>query len=159
VLLGRADLVEAARLNAAPFQRLARAMKVGKEEVCGLWAALERYVAFDHEQQARDWTAAVDSWVRDLDDLSAIAPRRLDINEAGQPVPRLEVDCVTAPRSRAVATRLWENDPRIAVLEVGKYLYVSPDVMSEGDYDYVIQRLRGAIVAVANDDEGGTDVG
>jgi L-seryl-tRNA(Ser) seleniumtransferase len=159
VLLGRADLVEAARLNAAPFQRLARAMKAGKEEVCGLWAALERYVALDHEKQARDWTAAVDSWVRDLSDISSIVLRRLDTNEAGQPVARLEVDCVTAPRSRAVASRLWENDPRIAVLEVSKYLYVSPDVMNEGDYEYVMQRLRGAIAATVDEEEGGNDVG
>ena len=56
LMVGRAELIEAARLNAAPFQRLARPMKVGKEEICGLVAAVERYVQLDHDAQWRKWS-------------------------------------------------------------------------------------------------------
>ena len=158
LLLGRADLVEAARLNAAPLQRLARAMKVGKEEICGLWAALECYVALDHDEQARRWTASVDSWVGLLQDAGAAWVRRVDTNEAGQPVARLEVDCGSLERSRAVASTLWEEDPRIAVLEVGRCVYVSPDVMDEVHHAYVIDRLRRALATLGTE-PGGNDVG
>jgi L-seryl-tRNA(Ser) seleniumtransferase len=145
LLLGRADLVEAARLNAAPFQRLARAMKVGKEEICGLVAALERYVTLDHDAQAASWTAAVDSWVRELSEVDSVTVRRLDVNEAGQPVARLEVDCGSTQYAHELSSRLWELEPRIAVLQVGSYIYVSPDVMSESDYRYVMRALRDAL--------------
>jgi L-seryl-tRNA(Ser) seleniumtransferase len=36
LMVGRADLVEAARQNGAPFQRVARALKAGKEEIAVL---------------------------------------------------------------------------------------------------------------------------
>src|SRR5947208_2250469 len=45
LVLGRATLIEAIRANGAPHQRLARAMKVGKEEMLGLLAAVRRYLA------------------------------------------------------------------------------------------------------------------
>ena len=41
LLLGRRDLVRAAWLNSAPHQAFGRAMKVGKDEIIGLVAALE----------------------------------------------------------------------------------------------------------------------
>ena len=145
LLLGRADLVEAARVNAAPFQRLARAMKVGKEEICGLVAALERYVELDHEAQTVRWAETVDSWVQELEDVHSVSARRLDENEAGQPVARLAVDCGSRSRAGEVTSSLWAQDPRIAVLEVGQFIYVSPDVMSESEYDHVIGELRKAL--------------
>ena len=153
LLLGRADLVEAARLNAAPFQRLARAMKVGKEEICGLVAAVERYVALDHQANARAWTTTVDAWVHELGDVRSVSVRRLDLNEAAQPVARLEIDCATPLRAHSVASRLWERDPRIAVLEVDRFIYVSPDVMSEDDYGYVMGALREELLSETNDKE------
>ena len=44
LLLGRADSIEAARANGAPHQRLLRSLKVGKEEIAGLVAAVRRYL-------------------------------------------------------------------------------------------------------------------
>ncbi len=149
LLLGRADLVEAARMNAAPFQRLARAMKVGKEEICGVVAALERYIGIDHEAQSILWRETVDSWVHELRQVRSVSSRRLDENEAGQPVARLEVDCGSRDRAGTVTSRLWAQDPRIAVLEVGRFIYLSPDVMSESNYDHVIGELRGALLQSA----------
>jgi len=56
ILAGRADLIEAARLNAAPHGNLGRGMKVGKEEIIGFTVALNRYVALDHELVKQEWT-------------------------------------------------------------------------------------------------------
>lgn len=159
VLLGRSDLVEASRLNAAPFQRLARAMKVGKEEICGLVAAMERYVSLDHDAQAEFWTSVVDSWAHELNDVLSISVRRLDVNEAGQPVARLEVDCGSTEFAHAVTSSLWALEPRIAVLENGRFVYVSPDVMSESEYGYVMLALREALLLAVNERKEGTDVG
>ena len=49
LLLGRKDLVAAARANAAPNgNTIGRGMKVNKEELLGMLVALERFVALDH---------------------------------------------------------------------------------------------------------------
>lgn len=56
LLLGRKDLVRAARLNSAPFApTIGRGMKVGKEEIVGMWKALEVYLNNDQEKLTREW--------------------------------------------------------------------------------------------------------
>ena len=44
LLLGRKDLIEASYPAMSPFGGIGRGMKVGKEECCGLLAAVERYL-------------------------------------------------------------------------------------------------------------------
>jgi L-seryl-tRNA(Ser) seleniumtransferase len=56
ILVGRKDLIEAARLNAFPYSNLGRGMKVGKEAVIGLIVALNRFVELDHEAYQEEWT-------------------------------------------------------------------------------------------------------
>ena len=148
LLLGRADLVEAARLNAAPFQRLARPMKVGKEEVMGLVTAVERYLALDHAAQAQQWTFTVDDWVRQLASTPGLTARRLDLNEAGQPVARLEIAFTEKSRATDVTARLWDGDPRVAVLRVGDIIYLSPDTLEDGEEELVMARLHDALRVV-----------
>ena len=56
LLLGRKDLIAAARLNAPPNgNTIGRGLKVNKEEMVGMLAALERYVAMDHAVELRDF--------------------------------------------------------------------------------------------------------
>jgi L-seryl-tRNA(Ser) seleniumtransferase len=55
ILVGRKDLIDAARLNAFPFSNLGRGMKVGKEEVIGLVVALDRFVELDHAAYQEEW--------------------------------------------------------------------------------------------------------
>ena len=45
----------------SPFGGIGRGMKVGKEELCGLLAAVERYLKVDHEAEYRELEARVAS--------------------------------------------------------------------------------------------------
>jgi len=61
LLLGRKDLIEAARLNTSPYSdSVARGMKVNKEEMVGMLVALELFVNRDHEAESREWDRRVD---------------------------------------------------------------------------------------------------
>ena len=55
ILAGRADLIQAARMQNAPANGIGRGQKVGKEEIIGLVAALERYVTLDEEDEIATW--------------------------------------------------------------------------------------------------------
>jgi uncharacterized pyridoxal phosphate-dependent enzyme len=144
--VGSRVLLDAMRANASPLQRLARAMKVGKEEICGLVAAIERYVALDHEAVKASLTATVDEWVAGVADLKGVFARRLDVNEAGQPVSRLEVTLDAGRPASDVIARLWEADPRVAVLPGGEHhFFVTPDTLVEGQAEVVLERLRAAL--------------
>jgi len=70
VLLGRKDLIEAARLNTSPYSdSLARGQKVNKEEMLGMLVALELYINRDHDKEWKEWERRVSvltSAVKDL---------------------------------------------------------------------------------------------
>ncbi len=55
LLLGRKDLVQAAWVHSAPHHGYARAMKVGREEMIGMLAAVENWVKRDHAAEWRLW--------------------------------------------------------------------------------------------------------
>ncbi len=56
LLLGRKDLIEAAKLNTAPrCGNIGRALKVSKEDMVAMWAAVERFVSLDHQTQQQEW--------------------------------------------------------------------------------------------------------
>lgn len=58
LLFGRKDLIEAAKLNTSPYSdSLSRGMKVNKEEMVGMWVALELFLK-------RDWTTDLKEYER-----------------------------------------------------------------------------------------------
>lgn len=60
LLLGRKELIEAARMNTSPnSDTLSRGMKVNKEEMVGMLVALEAYLNRDHEAEGREWDRRV----------------------------------------------------------------------------------------------------
>ena len=56
ILMGRKDLIAAARLSAPPRgNNIGRGMKVNKEEILGMYVALEKYINRDHEKEWKMW--------------------------------------------------------------------------------------------------------
>jgi D-glucosaminate-6-phosphate ammonia-lyase len=56
LLLGRKDLIEAARLNCPPnTDSIGRGMKVNKEEMVGMMVAVEMYMKRDAEREWKEW--------------------------------------------------------------------------------------------------------
>lgn len=91
ILIGRKDLISAAWLNSAPHHAFGRPLKVGKEDVMGMLAAVEMWVKRDHKAEWKTW----ESW---LDEIAVSAKRVPGVTtEVHQPrglsnrSPRLEV--------------------------------------------------------------------
>ena len=62
LLLGRKDLIEAAKLNTAPrCGNIGRGMKVCKEDMVAMWVAVERFVNLDHEAELREWEKRIET--------------------------------------------------------------------------------------------------
>src|SRR5690242_9164790 len=56
LLFGRKDLIEAAKLNHSPHEApIGRPMKVNKEEIFGMYAALKSYLERDHKKEWNEW--------------------------------------------------------------------------------------------------------
>lgn len=155
LMVGNPEIIEAARQNGAPYQRWARAMKAGKEEIAGLVAAVERFVNLDHAALHRQWLTTVDSWKDVLSDLPGVTLQTELLNEAGQPVPRLYVGLSDSARASRALTALNEASPRVAVHPDSRNgsaygFWIGPDLLQDGEATIVEQTVRAAIHASNN---------
>ncbi len=56
ILMGKKELIAAARLNAPPNGgNIGRGMKVNKEEIFGMYVALEKFINRDHQKEWKIW--------------------------------------------------------------------------------------------------------
>jgi L-seryl-tRNA(Ser) seleniumtransferase len=126
-------------------------MKVGKEEMLGLLAAVRRYLAIDHPAEQSAWEATVAWWSAELNELPGVTAARAYPNEAGQPSPRLHVgvDAARAGVTGAeVARQLWQRDPRIAVAPDGENgFFITPDTLAPGEDHAVLDAIRDVAAA------------
>ena len=91
LMLGRSDLIESIRPISNPNHGLGRPFKVGKEEMMGALAAVERYLKLDHAVRERYCDETVRLFCAALNPLAGVRAVRAFPNEAGQPLPRCRV--------------------------------------------------------------------
>ena len=153
LLVGTRAMIDAVAVNGSPHQRLARPMKVGKEEMMGLLAAVERYVTDDWRARASAYEETVARWIVQLDSIPGISAERTFPNEAGQPTPRCRVtfSAETGMTGAEAVRLLWEGDPRIAVAREGETsISITPELLGPGEEAVLLDRviaLAGAAVA------------
>lgn len=137
ILAGRADLVEAARLNASPNDGIGRGMKVGKEEIIGLVVALERYVALDKDAWVAGWSEKAQAIADDLADVPGLAAEVVG-NTAGYEDVELTWDTDVIPlTSDEAKAGLMEGDTRLAYL-----MTVRTRCLRDGEEALVARTLR-----------------
>lgn len=151
LVLGRRRYVERFAGNAAPQQRIGRPMKVGKEDLIGILAAVEWYLAQDHAALARQYEAIVEHVV-------AWARHRLDIDaaletpgQAGQPTPRalLTLAPERASRRDEILAHLRAGPPRIELLPAGDDgFHLAPETIVPGEEVVVTRRLAEILEAL-----------
>jgi L-seryl-tRNA(Ser) seleniumtransferase len=149
LLLGRKDLIEAAKKNTNPHcGTIGRMMKVSKEDMVALLAAVERYVRLDHKAEWREWE------------------RRLGVIEAAlKDVPTLECERIVPPIANCVPHLIlsWDEkrlgltrgqltkelaagEPPILIGRVSgtgdKGVLIAVFVLQDGEDKLVAERLR-----------------
>lgn len=153
LLVGTEAMIAAVAVNGSPHQRLARPMKVGKEEMIGLLAAVQRYVAEDWRDRALRYERIVERWVEDFGNVPGIEASRVFPNEAGQPTPRCRVTFATETglSCAEVARLLWEGDPRIAVAVDGpEAISITPELLQEGEESVLLDRIAALTLEPAS---------
>lgn len=59
ILMGKKALIDAARLSASPRSGIGRGHKVNKEEIIGMYVALDNYIKRDHAKEWKMWEEKV----------------------------------------------------------------------------------------------------
>lgn len=149
LLLGRQDLIEAARLNTSPHSdSIGRGMKVNKEELLGMMVAVELYLKRDQEAERRDFDRRAKAIV---DSVSSIGGVRTEIElpEIANHVPHVHIWWdesrvkITVPE---VVQRLRDGRPSIEVVPGSKeHLIVNPWMLRSRDVRVVARRIRDVL--------------
>ncbi|HWV25547.1 MAG TPA: aminotransferase class V-fold PLP-dependent enzyme, partial [Thermomicrobiales bacterium] len=150
LILGKRSLIDAVGINASPNYSIGRPMKVGKEELFGILAAVEWSLAQDELSQIESYDQIVRTWTDGLQGLPGIEVSRGFPSEAGQPHARAIVRVLPdSPLTRdAIHDALWERTPRIAVLSEGEdILALNPQTLQSGEAELVLTALRSVLGA------------
>lgn len=152
LLLGRKDLIESARLNASPFcPTIGRGMKVSKEDLIALLAAVERYVRIDHQAEWQEWERRIGVIEAALKDVPTIRFERI-VPPIANHVPHLIIDWdearlkLTRPE---LTKKLFEGDPPIQIGRISgsgsNGVLISVFMLQVGEERILADRLRGLL--------------
>lgn len=145
LLLGRPDLIEAARKAISPNGGIGRGMKVGKEEIMGLVAAVERYLNVDHAAERRELDGRAERVMQALQEVSGVFCAT-HVPDIANHVPHVLVDWSEEGlglSSESAVERLLAGSPPVAVSRLGVgQLRISMWMLRPGEDLIVAERLR-----------------
>lgn len=146
LLFGRKDLIEAAKLNHSPHEApIGRPMKVNKEEMFGMYAALKSYLERDHKKEWEEW---MDRTKRIAAQLATVPTLKTEVWVDPGPAnafPSLRVNwdqqrVKITPKE--VATALKEGTPSIVVGGHDEKLLIGVVLLRPDQIDVVAKRVK-----------------
>jgi uncharacterized pyridoxal phosphate-dependent enzyme len=150
LLFGEKKFLQAAWINAAPHHAFGRSLKVGKEEIMGMLAAVEMWVKRDHKAEWAMW----ESWLNEIATSVKRVPGvttsvRQPSADLSNRTPELIVQWDPAKlgvSGQDIFKHLLETEPRINLARsTANSVGVVPYQMQAGDEKVVAERLYGVL--------------
>ena len=126
-------------------------MKVGKEEIAGLLAAVKKYVNRDHAAARVEWLRRLDAIAAELSDVAGVSSEVVGRDGASYPTLRVSLDdAVHGVTAIDLVNRLFDDDPAIAVSQYGSQegsVAINP-LNLDGDMPQLVaQRIRAVVTS------------
>jgi uncharacterized pyridoxal phosphate-dependent enzyme len=145
LLLGNKELIAAARMNSSPNgNAIGRGMKVNKEELVGMLAAVERFVHLDHAAEEREFQRRAEA-IRAGAIAAGGVKAEIFVPAVANHVPHVRVSWEDRSSRRTAAEivrAMQEGQPSIAIRSEGEALVVGVWMMQRGEEKVVARRLR-----------------
>lgn len=130
LLLGQKDLLKAAWFNSAPHHAFGRSLKVGKEEIMGMLAAVEMWTKRDHDAEWKQWQSWLDAIGEQVKTVPGVTTEILKPEDLSNYAPMLRIKWDGAAlgiTGKEVEEILAKGRPRILI---GGSNGVRPDNMA-----------------------------
>jgi uncharacterized pyridoxal phosphate-dependent enzyme len=152
LLVGRKDLVEAARMNCSPNgDTIGRGLKVNKEELLGMMVAVEMYLKRDVQAETREWERRA-QLIADNAAKNKAVRTEIYVPPIANHVPHIRITWNKADMKLVaddVRKQLREGEPPIEILpgsspaqDEKQELSVGVWQMQQGEAEMVARRLR-----------------
>jgi uncharacterized pyridoxal phosphate-dependent enzyme len=150
ILMGKKELIAAARLSAPPRSGIGRGHKVNKEEILGMYVALEKYIQTDHQKEWKMWEekiALIDSAVKSIGGIKT----EVIIPPVANHTHSLEItwDEKVKLTREALVEKLQKGNPSIEVIgwEKPNAIRLTVFMLKPGQEKIVAKRIREELLA------------
>lgn len=151
LVLGTRRLIAGCRRLSSPTQGIGRPLKVGKEELAGMLAAVQYTLDQDEDAILKSYEAIVEDWIRQLGGIAGVTAERGFPSEAGQPHPRTIVRLEAGFRKTRdqVVDELRTGDVwiEVAALAEANAIALNPQTVTREEADIVAARLRQVLTS------------
>ena len=153
MLLGKREWVRKAYANSSPHNYFARIAKVGKEEIVGLLAAVELYLAKDHDAERAEWHAMLDRISAGLEGLDTVVTELVPNNDFSHS-PRLSVQWDEKKLGLSLDEMIEElraGRPSIEASDMRSFhppwkgIGIFPYLLQEGEEMLIAERVRAIL--------------
>lgn len=152
VLMGKKKIIEGARLHMPPRGfNIGRGMKVNKEEIVGMYVALEYFMAADHDKEFKKWEsqiAVIENAVKGINGVTT----KVFVPQLGNITPTLEVswdNTLINMTTKDLQDKLRNGNPSIEVMGRGDTaITITVWVMRPGQEKIVAKKLKEALSGV-----------
>lgn len=152
ILMGKKHIIEAARLSMPPRgETIARGMKVNKEEILGMWAALEEFVRIDHDKEYQMFQARIDRIKAAAESVKGVSSQ-VNHPKLGNCTPTLNITwdaALVRQDGNQLREALRKGDPSIEVMGGKDNLSITAWQLVEGEDRIVARRVREVLEAAA----------
>lgn len=153
ILMGKKNIIAAARLSAPPGgNNIGRGMKVNKEEILGMYAALDRFINLDHAKEWKMWEDRAGVIANAVNKVKG-AKAEVFVPPIANVTPTLRISwdqSLIKLSSRDMTANLRNGNPSI---EAPKYvensLIISVWMMQDGEEKIVAKRLAEELTKAA----------
>ena len=145
ILMGRKDLIAAARLSAPPRGgNIGRGMKVNKEEIVGMYVALEKYINQDHDAEWKMWESKIDSIKTAVNSIDGVTTE-VSVPPIANHTPLLFInwdESKVKTNNKDLMLKLRNGSPSIEVMANGTGINITVFMLQEGEEKIVAKRVR-----------------
>ncbi len=146
ILMGKKDLVAAARLSMPPRgSTIGRGMKVNKEEIIGMYVALDKFIHTDHEKLWKEWETRIATMETAVKSIKGVVTA-IKVPPLGNVTPTLHItwdNNLVKMTTKSLQENLRNGNPSIEVIGGGdNHIIITSWVMKPGDEKLVAARLK-----------------
>ena len=145
ILMGKKELIAAARLSAPPRGgNIGRGMKVNKEEILGMYVALEKYINQDHDAEWKMWESKIDSIKTAVNSIEGVTTE-VSVPPIANHTPLLFIkwdESKVKTSNKDLMLKLRNGSPSIEVMANGTGINITVFMLQEGEEKIVAKRVR-----------------
>lgn len=152
ILMGKKDLIAAARLNAPPNGgNIGRGMKVNKEEILGMYVALDKYINTDHAAEWKMWedrVAVIVNAAKKVDGVSA----DVFVPPVANHTPAIKISWdqnKVKITPRQLLKNLQDGSPSVEVMTSQDAINITVFMLKNGEDKLVAKRVQQELAKAA----------